>query len=199
MNSVVTDERAASDDLKWGYAFAGVCALGFAAVIQFAFGQLDEEALSNLPAIVTVPYAIAGKLGITITLAVVGLCLVARDVLVNQAATAGSHMRKVTSAPKRKGNPTVADDELPIAEEVEPTNGKKQTGQKIAAKDGRFEGRRGSIPDQTGGPTGGANPTTPSENDGRMVLSSAKYLNRNSGGSPGDTFRKGSTKHTSDE
>jgi hypothetical protein len=197
MNSVATAERVASDDMKWGYAVAGGCAVAFAAVIQFAFGGLDEEMLSNLPAIVTVPYTLAGKLGITLTLLVVGMCLIARDVLVNQAMTADGPAKRVAASPKRKAAPSAAEEELPIAEEVEPTDGKKP-GQKIAAMNSRFDGRRGGTPDQTGGPTGGANPTTPSENDGQMLLASAKYLNRGSN-SPGNSLRKGTTNHTSDE
>lgn len=205
MNSFSKDESAAKDadtnESKWGYAFAGAIALGFAGVIQFAFGGLDEETLEIMPAIVKVPYEIAGKLGITVALAVIGLSLIARDVIVNRVSRSevASGRRSNTLRIAKQTAGAVDDADLPIAEDVEPARGKKPGAAMIAALTGRFEGRGASGPATTGGPTGDSNPAPPSDTGGQMVLSSAKYLNRNVGGDPGGTFRKGNTQHTSDE
>ena len=58
-----TDLPAEKDETesKWGYAVAGAIALGFAALIQFAFDP-PPDALEGLHPIVSVPYEVAGKL-----------------------------------------------------------------------------------------------------------------------------------------
>jgi len=72
----------ANDDveMKWGYAFAGALALGFAAVVQFVFGELTAEGAEALPAVLAVAYAAAGKLGLTVPLTILGVGLILFDV-----------------------------------------------------------------------------------------------------------------------
>jgi hypothetical protein len=179
--STITLQKVDTGAMKWGYAFAGACALGFAALIQVAFGGLDEEALANLPAIVTVPYGIAGKLGITVPLALLGVGLILRDVLVN-----------------RRGGIVKPDDleeAEPLAEEVPSPALAPKPGKKIAALAGGFEGRHHTPPPTTGGPVGDAVPIAQRPGSGQVVLSSAKYLNKN----PSGCFRKGTSSHTNDE
>jgi hypothetical protein len=166
--------------MKWGYAFAGACALGFAALIQVAFGGLDEESLGRLPAIVTVPYGLAGKLGITVPLALLGVGLILRDVLVNRRAG------------------TVRLDDLeegePLADEI-PSPAPAKPAKKIAALAGGFEGRHEKANATTGGPVADAAPIAQRPGSGQVVLSSARYLNKN----PGGSFRKGTSSHSHDE
>src|SRR5262245_26211199 len=52
MKTATSKPSDSADNVKWGYAIAGAIALGIAAVIQVAFGGLDEETLATLPAIV---------------------------------------------------------------------------------------------------------------------------------------------------
>src|SRR5262245_31932748 len=75
---------------KWGYAVAGAIALGFAAVIQFAFGGLDEDSLARLPGFIKVAYGVGGKLGITVPLALLGLGLIIRDLAATRPAAAAT-------------------------------------------------------------------------------------------------------------
>lgn len=203
-NTLETSDPGA---MKWGYAFAGACALGFAALIQAAFGGLEEESLANLPAIVTVPYGIAGKLGITVPLALLGVGLILRDLLVNQR---GGTARLDESAPGRStriagvrqpepGAAPVAVEDLevgePLADEVPSPAPVAKPGKKIAALAGGFGGRHEGAPATTGGPVGDAEPVAQRPGSGQVVLSSAKYLNKN----PGGSFRKGTSSHTHDE
>jgi hypothetical protein len=193
--------------LKWGYAFAGACAVGFAALIQVAFDGLDEEALANLPAIVTVPYGLAGKLGITMPLALLGVGLILRDVMVNgrgstmsTAATTTSRLSRIGGAhpPKPDVARKSADDlEVgePLVEDLPPPAPSKKPARKIAALAGGFGGRREGVPETTGGPVGDSVPLPQRPGSGQVVLSSAKYLNKN----PGGSFRRGTTQHTNDE
>lgn len=201
-----------SASMKWGYAFAGACAIGFAALIQVAFGGLDEEALANLPAVVTVPYGIAGKLGITVPLALLGVGLILRDVLVNQGGnTTGSaatpaRRTKLPPVPGLKyetargsgedlevGEPLVEESPpLPLPSPL-PSIAKKPA-RKIAALPASFGGRRDGAAETTGGVLGDA-PVPQRPGTGQVVLSSAKYLNKN----PGGSFRRGTTQHSTDE
>jgi len=63
-----------TDESPWGYAFAGVVALTFAALIQFALAELPPNVLKYLP---------IGKLAMTVPLAAWGLALIARDLVAN--------------------------------------------------------------------------------------------------------------------
>lgn len=190
-----TSKGISDSSMKWGYAFAGACALGFAALIQVAFDGLDEEALANLPDIVTVPYGIAGKLGITVPLALLGIGLILRDALVNQRSSAAGSV----VASSRRAKDAVADEALemgePLPDEVAPAPAAPKPGKKIAALAGGFGGRGGGVPEETGGPVGDAAPVAQRPGSGQVVLSSAKYLNKN----PGGSFRKGSSNHTTEE
>ena len=193
--------------MKWGYAFAGACALGFAALIQVAFDGLDEDALANLPAIITIPYGIAGKLGITVPLAMLGVGLILRDVMVNgrgnsmaTAATPSSRLSKIPGV--RTPQPEVSrgsveDLEMgePIADDPPPIAPSKQPVKKIAALAGGFGGRRDGAPEATGGPVSDSAPAPQRPGSGQVALSSAKYLNKN----PGGSFRRGTTQRTNDE
>jgi hypothetical protein len=196
MKSPAAEKSHNADEGKWGYAIAGACALGFAAIIQLAFGGLDEEALAKLPAVVTVPYGLAGKLGITAPLALLGVALILRDVLVNRGVTGTG-----SAAPRSAGRGRAADEEdLELGEPIpdEASAAAKQPAPKIAARAGGFGGRvsgaaGAAVP--TGGPVGDSSPVTQRADSGQVVLSSAKYLNPN----PVVTFRKGSTHNTTDE
>jgi hypothetical protein len=209
-----TRETPDAGAMKWGYAFAGACALGFAALIQVAFDGLDEEALARLPAIVTVPYGMAGKLGITVPLALLGVGLILRDLLVNRRAVAARPEaavpgRATRNARARQAEPVtapVAVEELevgePLADEMsspapaaKPAAPLVKPGKKIAALAGAFDGRHDGAPVTTGGPVGDAEPIAQRPGSGQVVLSSAKYLNKN----PGGSFRKGTSSHTHDE
>jgi hypothetical protein len=184
MNNSAPAERAhAANESKWGYAIAGCIALAFAAVIQFAFGGLDEEMLANLPAVVTVPYGIAGKLGLTVPLAILGLGLILRDTMANSRGTNGDSARLAG----RRGRAKPQDEEElemgePLPDEPAPAASPKGVVKKIPAGPARAPSR----------PAGGAPQI---DAGGGMVLSSAKYLNQNPGGGPGN-LRKGSTEHT---
>src|SRR5262245_21433042 len=208
-NTLETSDAGA---MKWGYAFAGACAIGFAALIQVAFGGLDEEALARLPAIVTVPYGIAGKLGITVPFALLGVVLILRDLLVNRRAGAArpeatASGRSTKNAKARRSEPvTVAGEDLevgePLADDVPlPAPVAKadaplaKPGKKIAALAGAFDGRHDGAPETTGGPVGDAASSAQRPGSGQVALSSAKYLNKN----PGGSFRKGTSSHTHDE
>ena len=196
-----------SASMKWGYAFAGACAIGFAALIQVAFGGLDEEALANLPAIVTVPYGIAGKLGITVPLALLGAGLILRDVLVNQAGnttgSAATPSRRIKLPPLpglKHETARGAGEDLEVGEPLEESppaplpSPAKKPARKIAALPASFGGRRDGAAETTGGVLGDA-PVPQRPGTGQVVLSSAKYLNKN----PGGSFRRGSTQHSTDE
>jgi hypothetical protein len=198
-----TDDRP----LKWGYAIAGAFAIGFAALIQVAFEGLDEETLANLPAIVAIPYGVAGEMGITIPLAVLGLGLILRDVLSHGSAGGSvahpaSRSARPSRVPKTKPALTGADEALevgePLAEEAPAKAAGPQPARKIAAVAGGFGGRSErapeSIPGKTGGPVGDSTPLPQRPGSGQLTLSSAKYMNRN----PGGSFRRGSTNHTED-
>jgi hypothetical protein len=193
--------------MKWGYAFAGACALGFAALIQVAFDGLDEDALANLPAIITIPYGIAGKLGITVPLAMLGAGLILRDVVINgrgssmaTAATTPSRFGKIAGihTPKSEVVRGSAEDlEMgePIADDAPPLAPSKKPAKKIAALAGGFGGRRDGAPVATGGPMSDSAPVPQRPGSGQVVLSSAKYLNKD----PGGSFRRGTTQHKNDE
>jgi hypothetical protein len=170
---------------KWGYATAGAIALGFAAVIQFAFGGLDDEALANMPAVIVVPYEFAGKLGLTVPLAALGLFLILRDAISNvKGAGVASAAHAALRRPARKHVMALAagGDELPVADEME-------TGEPLADEErsrtrrprivglpGRFEGRiEGSGSEQS--------ESGRSEEKGKppvhgMVLSTEKYVKK---------------------
>ncbi len=190
--------------LKWGYSIAGAFAIGFAALIQIAFDGLDEETLAGLPAIVTVPYGIAGKLGITVPLALLGGGLILRDVLVNRLgkshgipATQETQTRRPGQAHPKSGVYQGSGEDLevgePLAEELPPSPSRKPA-RKIAALAGGFGGRRDGASEMTSGALGDA-PVAPRPGSGQVLLSSAKYLNRN----PGGSFRRGTTQHSTDE
>jgi hypothetical protein len=68
------------NELKWGYAFAGALALGFAALIEFAFGDLTPEGVEALPSFLAVAYELAGKHGLTVPLAILGVVLLVWEV-----------------------------------------------------------------------------------------------------------------------
>lgn len=63
-----------SDESPWGYAVAGVVALAFASLIQFALGELPHNVLKYVP---------IGKLVLTVPLAAWGVALIARDLVAN--------------------------------------------------------------------------------------------------------------------
>jgi hypothetical protein len=67
-------------EMRWGYAFAGAMALGFAAIVQFVFGELTPEGIEALPAFLAGLYIAAGKLGLTVPLAGLGALLILFDV-----------------------------------------------------------------------------------------------------------------------
>jgi len=204
-------QRTDNDSLKWGYAIAGACALGFAALIQIAFDSLDETALERLPAFVTIPYGIAGKLGITIPLAALGLGLILRDVLVHRNATvcergagALSRLARASRTSDARSAPVAGTEENlevgePLQEAAPAAPAGAKPAPKIAAVARGFGGRGGSapesIPGKTGGPVGDSTPAPQRPGSGQIELSSAKYLNRN----PGGSFRRGTIQHTQDE
>ena len=196
-----TSESAADSDIKWGYAIAGAFALGFAMLIQVAFGELDDESAANLPAIAAVPYAIAGKAGLTIPLGLFGLVLILRDLLRNQDSLFDSASQSAP-ARKRKTPPTTpkAEEALevgePIPDEAPPAPAAgKAPAKKITALEGQFDGRHTTAPASTGGPVGSSDPTPQRPNSGRIELASERFLNKN----PGGAFRKGRTNHTGNE
>lgn len=181
MHASHANELPGTDNMKWGYAIAGAIAVGFALFIQVGFDGLDEEGVANLPAIAAVPYALAGKLGITFPLALLGMGLILRDVLTNQRTRYESPREKAKAKPPRKSNgPVAGDDGLevgePIPEETTTSNGKNREGKKIPALTRGFDGRgAGGAP---GGPVGDSNPVSSQPDNGRMVLSSEKYLRK---------------------
>jgi hypothetical protein len=196
MNNSAPAERAAANESKWGYAVAGGIALAFAAVIQFAFGGLDAEMLENLPAVVTVPYGVAGKLGLTVPLAVLGLGLILRDVLVNSRgsnADPGPTPARLAAAAGRRGRATPPQDEgeleygEPLPDEPVPAAAPKGVVKKIPA---------GPAPAPAPAPRRPAASAPPVDTGGGMVLQSAKYLNRNPGGGGPGNLRKGRIEHT---
>lgn len=206
MNASPANEPSGADNMKWGYAIAGAFALGFALLIQVAFDGLDEEGAANLPAIAAVPYSIAGKPGITVPLALIGLGLILRDALVNRAArmskgvgTTLERPRKAEISAQRAATTAGANDELEVGEPIPDeapsvVSGTKPAGRKIAALEGPFDGRGKNAPASTGGPIGDSNPMPQRADSGQVVLSSAKYLNKNSSG-----FRRGNTNQSSGE
>jgi hypothetical protein len=179
MKTPLRRQSATVEETKWGYAIAGGIALGFAAIIQFAFGDLEGESLANLPAFVRIPYTVAGKLGLTVPLAILGLGLVIRDVLASRRTGAAQVVSSPRGAGLKRGSspavppaptpapaPAVAEpadsaadpNAEPIAEELEagePLPEEEQTGsgrRKIPALPGRFDGRVSSEEAATGGP-----------------------------------------------
>lgn len=195
MNSEAKDEEK---EIKWGYAFAGLIAIGIAAAVQFAFGDLDEETLANMPAVLSIPYELGGKLGLTVPLAVVGLCLILRDVLVH----GGGSKQTATPAPRtaasrfaKRAEPQ-EEEELEMGEplseavEVEAEPVPSPGPAKIPGRGGFAGSPRStrSKREEEPAPTG----------DGQMVLASAKYLNRKPGAGDKD-FRKGKINMTQDE
>jgi hypothetical protein len=193
--------RAAEENSKWGYATAGAIALAFAAVIQFAFGDLSTDTQARLPAFVRIPYAVAGKLGLTVPMALVGLGLIGRDVLANRRAglppVAGGP-REVgprSGASSRVARPPVpahaAPGAEPLAEELEagePLPGEEQPAEqtgsgrrKIPALPGGFDGRVSTTESgTTAGPAPAGSEPRPAKakGTGTVELSSAKYLNK---------------------
>ena len=83
----------------------------------------------------------------------------------------------------------------PLPDEVASAKAAPKPGKKIAALAGGFGGRGDGVPEATGGPVGDATPVAQRPGSGHVVLSSAKYLNKN----PGGSFRKGSANHTTEE
>jgi hypothetical protein len=63
-----------TEEYRWGYAVAGVVALAFASLIQFAFAELPHNVLKYVP---------IGKLALTVPLAAWGIALIARDLVAN--------------------------------------------------------------------------------------------------------------------
>jgi hypothetical protein len=154
-------------EIKWGYAFAGAIALGFATVIQFAFGSLDDDSLARLPGFIKLAYGIGGKLGITVPLALLGLGLIIRDLASHRPAAASA-----SNATPRSGKSWCAqkaeqdDEDLEVGEPI-PGQSMVELPAKpvIAARK----------------PLGAAKTSKPNpepEENGGVVLSSAKYLNR---------------------
>ena len=164
-----------------------------------------QDAL-HLPAIVTVPYGIAGKLGITVPLALLGVGLILRDVVVNQHAgstevnaVVPARLKKISRvcSPKPGAVPGEVEDlEVgePLVDEVPLVQPTQKPAMKIAARAGGFGGRAGGVPETTGGPVGDSAPVPQRPGSGQVVLSS-----ENSEQNPGGSFRKGVTNRTKDE
>lgn len=175
-------------EIKWGYAFAGLLAIGIAAVVQFAFGELDSEGQANLPAILAAPYALAGKLGLTVPLVVIGLCLILRDVLIHGRSSA-----KAPSSRSAKRTAQQEEEELemgePLSEAVEGLE-----PDPVAVKIPGARGFTGTTR-PTGSGAGSADSSSTAPN-GQMVLTSAKYLNTKSGK---PDFRRGKSVARNDE
>ena len=156
-----------------------------------------------LPAIVTVPYGIAGKLGITVPL---GLARLGPDSprRARQPARA-SLPAALPYRRKDRGRSPAWDrtarsggDEAgePLADEVpSPAQTAPKPGKKIAALAGGFGGRRCGCPADNGRAGRAMRASRPAPGSGQVVLSSAKYLNKN----PGGSFRKGSTQSHDEE
>lgn len=107
---------------RWGYAFAGVLAVAFAAVIQFAFGELDADTAEMLPSVFGAAYAIAGKYGLTVPLAFLGACLILWDV-----ARGGGGQKHQAAATKTAAVAKLAAE--PVSPAAEPAaNGKIRGG-----------------------------------------------------------------------
>jgi hypothetical protein len=168
-----TDQETKAVNSKWGFATAGAIALGFAAVIQFAFGGLGDEALANLPAFIVVPYEFAGKLGLTVPLAALGLILILRDVVANRNARA-----------PRNSSRAAGGGEMLVAEEMEtgepmPEERPRLRRPRIVGLPGRFDGRvEGSASEGAG--------SGPSEDRAKpavhgMALSTEKYMKKTRG------------------
>lgn len=170
MKNPARDNTAEAGESKWGYAVAGAIALGFAAVIQFAFGGLNEESLARLPAFIKVAYGVGGKLGITVPLAVLGLVLIGRDLLAkkqSKVVDAPSPARPAKAAPSWCALKAAQDEE--DLEVGEPIPGQSMV--ELPAKP-VIAARK---------PLGAAKTSKPNpepEENGGVVLSSAKYLNR---------------------
>jgi hypothetical protein len=130
----------------WGYAFAGLLALAFAAAIQFAFGELTPEAADDLPYFGPV-YKVAGKLGLTVPLAALGFGLVLLDVF--------RHLRRPKAVPAGRGEGQEGQPE------AQGTDG-PPSGAKIPALPGRAKA----------GTPGAAKPP----GNGQVRLASAKYM-----------------------
>ena len=101
-----------TDESPWGYAFAGLAAIGFAAVIQFALDELPAAALNYFP---------IGKLALTVPLAALGVVLVLRDLFTNllrRPAVAAQAPREKVARTQREPAPPAA---LPQDEDSAPS------------------------------------------------------------------------------
>jgi hypothetical protein len=170
---------------KWGYATAGAIALGFAAVIQFAFGGLDDEALASLPAFIVVPYEFAGKLGLTVPLAALGLILILRDVIPNLNGVRGTKGAPAAlRRPARKPALVLATggDELPVADEMEagePLADEERPRlhrPRIVGLPGRFDGRLEGSGSERSGSERSEEKAKPQVHG--MALSTEKYMKK---------------------
>jgi hypothetical protein len=133
-----------------------------------------------------VPYSLAGKLGITVPLALIGVGLIARDLLAN----AGTGGVRTTTAPARTRRAVPkADDDLEVGEPIP---------EELATPAAPIPAARKIPVGPTRRPAAGTPSAPPVDAGGGMVLSSAKYLssgNNGAGGARGN-FRTGRTHHT---
>src|SRR4051812_30506619 len=93
-------KRKKTDDSPWGYAVAGVVALAFAALIQFALAELPSNVLKYLP---------IGKLAMTVPLAAWGVALIARDLVANLGRPAVRVVRVRSEPAQQPSQPQEAD------------------------------------------------------------------------------------------
>lgn len=163
-------------EMKWGYAFAGVLAVGFAAVIQFVFGDLNQEGIDNLPAILAVAYSAAGKIGLTIPLAVIGAALVVFDVWRSL-----KRRRKARAARRRNPNDGVATTALSAADAAAAPapDGKIRGGYHLGASARRGNRVNTTEEGQEVVPDGGVvlGPIDPGKGGGRVKLATERYMN----------------------
>lgn len=123
-------KRNQTQEDRWGYAVAGTAAIGFAALIQFAFDDLPPAALVYLP---------VGKLALTVPLAALGGVLIARDLFANlgrrPAAVVQTQTEPATLDEQPQDVNFAPDEELDL-ETGEPLE--EEMGPKIPALRGRF-------------------------------------------------------------
>ena len=143
-----------TEEYRWGYAVAGIVALSFASLIQFAFAELPHNILKYVP---------IGKLVLSVPLAAWGAALIARDLVANlgrpTVRVVRSRREPALPAPQpREADPMPDSDVVPSGElEAESVSGEESVtdeepdlevgepleedlGPKIPALRGRFTG-----------------------------------------------------------
>jgi hypothetical protein len=135
-----------TEEYRWGYAVAGIVALAFASLIQFALAELPHDVLKYVP---------IGKLALTVPLAAWGVALIARDLVANfgrpTVRISRARSERAQPAPRPQEAEPMPDSDVVPSEELalesvsdeeldlevgEPLE--EETGPKIPALRGRF-------------------------------------------------------------